>query len=375
MSLRLRLMLLFGGLLVVMLAAAWWWSQWLTRNLTSELDQVALSVGQSVVSIIGEGTQFETRVEPELQVTSVDVLVERVVEDDDGRKVTAIHRQQDGQITGFSVQVDDQPASFVDLPAAARLNIRSVADFTFETIRETGEGPPALRLLGNHLVRDIPIPEQGTEDLIADFSRQLFAGLVALFAAGLLIAAFIAHRVSNPLRRLQAAADRVGHGERGVQVTGQGVSEVNSAIRAFNQMSLQLEQLEETRRSLRAKEHFSEIGEIGRGLAHSLRNPLNAIGLTLEELAARAGNAPENQELAQGARQQIRRIDESIRAFLALANAGSRIPINRAMIAMTTRSSISVNARETRFRSLFTHCIGRRPFGYGQPTTHRFTKY
>ena len=171
------------------------------------------------------------------------------------------------------------------------------------------------------MYRDIPIPEQGTERLIANFSRQLFVGLVALFIGGLLIAALIAHRVSDPLRRLQAAADRVGRGERGVQVTGQGVSEVNSVIRAFNQMSLQLEQLEETRRSLRAKEHFSEIGEIGRGLAHSLRNPLNAIGLTLDELAARAGDEPENQQLAQGARQQIRRIDESIRAFLALANA------------------------------------------------------
>jgi signal transduction histidine kinase len=322
MSLRLRLMLLFGGLLVVMLAAAWWWSQWLTRNLTGELDQVALSVGRSVVSVIGEDEIFEHQVEPDTH-TRVDVLVERTVEHDDGRKVTAVHRQQDGQITGFSVQVDDQPASFVKLPVDTRFNIQTVSEFKFETTRETDDGSPALRLLSDRLIHDIPIPEQGTERLIDNFARQLFGGLVALFAAGLLIAAFIAHRVSDPLRRLQAAADRVGHGERGVQVNGQGVSEVNSAIRAFNQMSLQLEQLEDTRRSLRAKEHFSEIGEIGRGLAHSLRNPLNAIGLTLEELAARAGDEPENQELAQGARQQIRRIDESIRAFLALANAGS----------------------------------------------------
>ena len=52
MSLRLRLMLLFGGLLIVMLAAAWWGSNWLTRNLTKDLDKVALSVGRSVVSVI-----------------------------------------------------------------------------------------------------------------------------------------------------------------------------------------------------------------------------------------------------------------------------------------------------------------------------------
>ena len=322
MSLRLRLMLLFGGLLIVMLAAAWWWSHWLTRNLTNELDHVALSVGRSVVSVIGDEDRFVHRSGADSPPPSVEVLVERVIENE-GRKVRAVHRQEDGQITGFSVQVDDQPASLVELPLATNFTRKTISELKFETVRATDDGRAALRVVGSQLARDIPIPEQGTERLIAGFSRQLFAGLVALFAAGLLIAAFIAHRVSDPLRRLQSAADRVGHGERGVQVTGQGVSEVNSAIRAFNQMSLQLEQLEDTRRNLRAKEHFSEIGEIGRGLAHSLRNPLNAIGLTLDELAARAGDEPENQELARGARQQIRRIDESIRAFLALANATS----------------------------------------------------
>jgi nitrogen fixation/metabolism regulation signal transduction histidine kinase len=318
------LFILFGGLLVVMLGVAGWWSQWLARNLSTELDEVAVTVGQSVVSVVGEERLNSFRFGPGHE-PRVDVVVERIIETPEGR-IRAIHRELDGQIVGFSTQVDDQSLQFVEIPEQA-LGIPPDEDtIEVRANREALDGGARLELLGAHISRKIPIPEQGLQAIVSKFSQQLFLGLVALFLTGLVIAAYIAHRVSDPLRRLQGAADRVGRGELGVQVDGQGVSEVNATVDAFNAMSRQLEQLEDTRQALRAQQHLSEIGEIGRGLAHSLRNPLNAIGLTVEELATRAGDQPDHRRMADDVRRQIQRIDRSIRAFLTLANAPDAAP-------------------------------------------------
>jgi signal transduction histidine kinase len=73
---------------------------------------------------------------------------------------------------------------------------------------------------------------------------------------------------------------------------------------------------------MRAREHLSEMGEVARGLAHTLRNPLNALGLSVEELASLAPQGGQGEELANSARRQIQRIDHSIRSFLALASEG-----------------------------------------------------
>jgi signal transduction histidine kinase len=82
-------------------------------------------------------------------------------------------------------------------------------------------------------------------------------------------------------------------------------------------MSVQLAELEAEREHLRALANLSELGEVGRGLAHSLRNPLNTLGLAVDTLALEADPAA-IAGLRLRAREQIRRIDEALKGFLAL---------------------------------------------------------
>ena len=183
-----------------------------------------------------------------------------------------------------------------------------------------------------HLVRRFEIPSRGVRDKLEGFTRKLMLASLGILAVGLVFAGAVAHRMSAPLRRLSEAAREVGSGALGTQVPESTSGEVGQAIAAFNQMSGRLAELEARTRELNASQHLGEIGEIARGLAHSLRNPLNALGLSVEELAARAptndggsGGAddPERTELVVKARRQIRRIDGSIRSFLALASEGT----------------------------------------------------
>jgi signal transduction histidine kinase len=57
-------------------------------------------------------------------------------------------------------------------------------------------------------------------------------------------------------------------------------------------------------------------------MAHALRNPLHAVGLSVDELAARLPDDPEAAAMAVAARRQIAGVDGTIRSFLALAAGG-----------------------------------------------------
>lgn len=185
-----------------------------------------------------------------------------------------------------------------------------------------------LWLVGPESQARVPLPEAGLNEKIDDFRRRMLLGSGLVLFLGLLLSAALAHRVSAPLRRLAAAAEEVGGGALGTQVDeSAGDREVASTLGAFNRMSSRLAELDARARKLSALRHLGEIGDVARGLAHTLRNPLNALGLTVEELASRAadsddasGEGDASESLVSSARRQIQRMDRGIRSFLVLAS-------------------------------------------------------
>lgn len=168
--------------------------------------------------------------------------------------------------------------------------------------------------------RRISVPRRRTEMIVRSTLRQGVLASTALLGLGLIGAAVIANRVGRPLRRLAAAAEQVGRGELGATIPVTARGEVGELQVAFNRMSEQLAGLEAERAAWQEREHLAQLGDLARGLGHTLRNPLNTLGLAVEELAEQAPE--QGRELAATARGQIRRIDRWLRSFLALG-AGS----------------------------------------------------
>ena len=192
------------------------------------------------------------------------------------------------------------------------------------------DGGPGTRFLTVEQpdrVSQVPIP-QANRSALERFQRRLWLGSGVIVALGLLVAAWLAHRVSTPLRRLSTAATEIGDGAFGTRVVADtGDREVRNTVDAFNHMSARLAELDAETRRLETLRHMGELGDVARGLAHTLRNPLNALGLSVEELAARNrsfGGEPDEEDgvdgLVESARRQIRRIDRGIRSFLLLAS-------------------------------------------------------
>ncbi|MEO6325619.1 MAG: HAMP domain-containing sensor histidine kinase, partial [Thermoanaerobaculia bacterium] len=325
MSLRVRLVLLLAGILVVLMAAEWLLVRALTRDLSTELGEVASNVGQQVVRRV-EALDQPGRTGFRFSLESPGTPAEP------GKEEVLPHpAPQHGSMVTEETRVVKSAGA-----AGSNQHVR-ITTVHMEEKLERGPGdrlggkPRFLVLKGPHIRSLIPIPEKAFDEKVSRFRGQLLLGSLALLGVGLLSAAVVADRVSAPLRELARTARTVSDGGLGAQVSRAPGGEAGEAILAFNRMSLRLKELERETLALKERQHLGELGDVARGLAHALRNPLHAIGLSLEELAARAerplgGEEPSpsdsSAELAESARRQIRHIDQSIRAFLALASGG-----------------------------------------------------
>lgn len=328
LSLRTRLFLILAGLVAALVVAQWWLMTSLSRALDRELDSVALAVSGSVASFFtfdpagdpaggGDVTVLDRTFEPGEMLFSPDdpdvahlpnpeELQEYLEEKGVNRAHSLVVRRV---VTGTGEDEEGAERS----PHNVRIHIERAPEARF------------LWLVSPGSKARVPLPETGLDDKIEDFRRRMLLGSGLVLALGLLLAGAVAHRVSAPLRRLATAAEEVGDGAFGTQVDAEsGDRELASTLGAFNRMSSRLAELDARARKLSALRHLGEIGDVARGLAHALRNPLNALGLSVEELSARASESdPEGAgSLAESARRQIQRMDRGIRSFLVLASPG-----------------------------------------------------
>ena len=382
MTLRLRLFLAFGTFIALFVLAQWWLVRTLTRDLAEETDFLAMFVGASVAQVLTVDLDCEDPDDPSCARTldlsevlgphvvaatgmqwhdvsdgdspqTVETRVKQRV-DPEGRLLTEERRVV--RVIRHS-EVDDEEVEIgpEELVEKIRKRLESGSEHGDHLVhmRVTeghGSEPIIERIGGPHgdhdislrvgrssgsrvlfveqpdQVAQVPIPSPGKEAL-QRFQSRLWLGSAGLTLLGLVLAALLSHRVSAPLRRLAAAASDLGDGALGTQVDHAGGDrEIQGTLQAFNHMSERLAQLESERRRLEAVKHMGELGDVARGLAHTLRNPLNALGLSVEELARSRDEQQEpdraGQVLAESARRQIRRIDRGIRSFLLLASPG-----------------------------------------------------
>jgi signal transduction histidine kinase len=113
---------------------------------------------------------------------------------------------------------------------------------------------------------------------------------------------------------------------------------------------------------------LAELGEVAAGLAHEIRNPLNAMGLNLELLeeqlrdAARTGGPPPA-ELAQAARQETTRLSRLLADFLSYARPSplSTVPADLNEAAGDAVAFLAPEAERRAIRLAFTPHSGSAP--------------
>lgn len=142
-----------------------------------------------------------------------------------------------------------------------------------------------------------------------------------LALVGLILAFWLARHFSKPLQQLADGFDSVAQGNLGRQVEVTGVGEVRETMSHFNTMSDRLRTMQALEQQLQQRNHLAELGEVARGLAHSLRNPLNTIGLAIEQMQQPGLSDAERAGLVKQTHDKIAVMDKYIRHLLNLSDA------------------------------------------------------
>lgn len=122
-------------------------------------------------------------------------------------------------------------------------------------------------------------------------------GLSTLLA--LLLGGYLARRIAEPIRQLQAGAERLGEGELSQRVSVAGSDEIGKLAERFNSMAGRIQESQETleqkvrdrtrelEKSLEElhaaqdrlvqSEKLASLGQLTAGIAHEIKNPLNFV--------------------------------------------------------------------------------------------------
>jgi signal transduction histidine kinase len=333
MRLRLRLFLLLAGFALLVVVCQALLVRSLAARLGSDVRTVAVSVGEEILSGF---TVVTEDLRPGPSGPQREIVALRLSIEPGAGSPAATDDPAAAKPLGTELQWEERhelllrevgPAGDGEAPRRQLLQSETIVTRGAPggLSLEPGQEGGVLFLRSPLQERRIPIPAAPVASTVERFSAQLLLGSLAVLGFGLVAAVVVAYRTTRPLAELARAAQRLGDGELGIALPVGRRDEIGELVGAFNGMSARLAQLDRDNRRLAESEHLSELGEVARGLAHTLRNPLNALGLAVERLAGPLAPG-EAEELAERCRQQIRRVDGSLRGFLALASAAAARP-------------------------------------------------
>ena len=156
---------------------------------------------------------------------------------------------------------------------------------------------------------------------IDQYFVQLKWQLLIFTILGMLLAFILAKHISKPLSRLSQGFIALGKGDLGIQLKEGGAKEMRETIELFNQTSLRLFDLQLLENKFQQQQQMAELGEVARGLAHTLRNPLNTIGLGISQMQEPSTSEEEGAKIANQIQDKILHLDKTIKTLMHLANA------------------------------------------------------
>lgn len=225
-------------------------------------------------------------------------LEEDIAKDHDGASLKLTPYSQQVEVGTFTVEKDVNGK----LTKAARVPI-------------IVQGKPAWVLT----VRWSVVPQT---EILRAFKNKYLATLTLVFLVAIVLMVYFIAKLLRPLTELSETCSQISSGNLKDVATGRNTGEILALEHTFNKMVSSLREKEIVEANLRQAQRLSAIGNLAAGVAHDVRNPLNAIKLLSSHAMDTLGEVPDASSAVkhlQTIRSEVNRLEEIVSGFLSLA--------------------------------------------------------
>jgi signal transduction histidine kinase len=186
---------------------------------------------------------------------------------------------------------------------------------------------------------------------------------VLVILGAVLMSTLLAQWTLRPILLIRAGLARLGRGESGVTLALPHEGEYGELGESFNVVSAKLAasasnaQHDTQQSRAEVSKRLAALGRVSSGIAHEVKNPLNAMSIHLELLkmqiadlaAGRPGASEEAREHVRVLAQQMRRLDSVVQGFLTFARPDtlSLAPVSMHELIEDMRPVIEAEAAKT----------------------------
>jgi len=331
MSLRSYLFALIGSLIVLLTITQLFLVYWIEQNLDQEVNVQARHISEQVLDLAFKELDKDEEYETKIKVISENISADGIAvitEDDSGNRQVLFtkHPQENIDNERTTELVKDIIPMNGGKRHIVKKEFRTIVERIYQKNKQMDENEfiqthdvivhPA-QVINSRWIKGLS-PESKTKKLLNNIQWVLIlCCIIALIAAYWLSAQF-----NRPLALLSAGFKKLANGNYQYHVAEQGIQEMRLTIQHFNDMVKRLDQLTKAEQQHNEIKHLAELGEVSRGLAHSLRNPIHTIGLSIEQLNDDALPPTYREKLIKTIQNKIVHIDKNIKALLTLTTGG-----------------------------------------------------
>lgn len=321
-SLVTRILFLCGVLLLCLLGSLYVLTRFYFSQVIAEMESTAADIVESVVLDLKEADLAE---DPE--------LLHRIEED--------LRSGMPDELTLDLRRLDSLAALAAESPEALHLTERQEGDrITVPAVTDAGplgaaisfesrEGVGIVRIArypilvgGETLLLTMSVQVTPQTEIVRAFQNRYLRLLTLLFLVTLGLMVYLILRTLQPLGAMSRSFAAISAGDIREVQSGHTYTEIRALEETFNTMVQSLREKETMEANLRQAQRLSALGNLSAGIAHDLRNPLNAIKLlssqALDTLGRSDASGASTRQVAT-IRREVDRLEEIVSGFLSLA--------------------------------------------------------